>query len=252
VIDKLKKQATIFGNPKRIISDRGTCFTSKDFQQYCKEENIQHVLITTGIPRANGQVERINRTLIPILSKLAAPNSNEWHKYLEVCQQYLNATPHRSTGTTPFKLLFGTNIRIKDEPKIKELIEEEWIKMFEENRDKLRSEAKQNILKIQQENRRNYNKKRKKAKQFKENDLVAIKRTQISPGLKIASKFLGPYQITKKLRNDRYVVRKIGETEGPLETSTSIDNMKPWKENTTDLSSNEDENGTEKESDDNI
>lgn len=40
-----------FGNPRRIISDRGTAFTSKDFQDYCKHENIQHILTTTGIPR---------------------------------------------------------------------------------------------------------------------------------------------------------------------------------------------------------
>lgn len=58
VVDRLKKQAAIFGNPRRIICDRGTAFTSGDFQEYCKYESIQHVLTTTGVPRANGQVER--------------------------------------------------------------------------------------------------------------------------------------------------------------------------------------------------
>lgn len=148
-------------------------------------------------------MERVNRTLIPILTKLSAPNPGEWHKYLELCQKYLNATPHRSTGTTPFKLLFGTLMRIKENPKIKELIEEEWIKMLEESQDELRTEAKEAILKIQQEKRR------KEARKFKENDLVAIKRTQLGPGLKLASKFLGPYQVIKVLRNDRYMVRKL-------------------------------------------
>lgn len=109
VLDKLSTLAAIFGNPKRIISDRGTAFTSNEFHEYCGRENIQHVLITTGVPRANGQVERINRTLIPILTKLTAPKSGEWHKYLWRTQQCLNAD--RSTGKTPFQLMFGTYMR---------------------------------------------------------------------------------------------------------------------------------------------
>jgi len=80
VLDRLKKQAAIFGNPQRIISDRETAFTSKEFETYCEEENIEHILITTGVPRENGQVERVNRTLVSVLTKLAAPNPSEWHK----------------------------------------------------------------------------------------------------------------------------------------------------------------------------
>jgi len=58
VLDIQKKQSIIiFGNPRRIISDRGVAFASNDFQSYCREENIEHVLITTGMPRSNGQVE---------------------------------------------------------------------------------------------------------------------------------------------------------------------------------------------------
>lgn len=247
VLDKMKKQANIFGNPRQIISDRGTGFTSREFEQYCKEEGIEHHLITTGVPRGNGQVERVNRTLIPLLSKMSAPKPDEWHKYLELCQRYLNATPHRSIGTTPFNLLFSSNIRMKEDVKIKELIEKEWIQMFEEDRNELRIAAKEKILKVQQENRRHYNRRRKEAQKFKEDDLVAIKRTQLGPGLKLAPKFLGPYQVVKILRKDRYVVQKIGESEGPLQTTTSIDHIKPWTDTTPDYSSTEDDEEDEKD-----
>ncbi|KYM97372.1 hypothetical protein ALC62_11977 [Cyphomyrmex costatus] len=47
--------------------------------------------------------------------------------------------------------------------------------------------------------------------------------TQITPGSKIGAKFLGPYEITKVLRGDRY-----GEHEGPRTTSTSADHIKRW------------------------
>jgi len=60
---------------------------SNDFQK--------HVLITIGIPRANSQAERINRTLISLLTKLADPVQEEWHRYLGFAQQCLNTTLQR-------------------------------------------------------------------------------------------------------------------------------------------------------------
>jgi len=56
VLNKLEKQASVFGNPKRIITDRGTAFSSNAFEDYCTRENIQHLMIATGVPRGNGQV----------------------------------------------------------------------------------------------------------------------------------------------------------------------------------------------------
>lgn len=228
VITRLKKQSVNFGNPRRIISDRGTAFTSTAFEGYCQDENIEHVLITTGIPRANGQIERVNRSLIPLLTKLSAPNPEQWYRHLDVAQKYLNATPSRSTKATPFQLLFGTHMKMRENPQIRQMIEEEWVMLFEEERDQLRAEARENISRTQAQNRKDFNKKRKKATTYSEEDLVAIRRTQAGPGLKFCPKFLGPYRVTAVLRGDRYLVEKVGEHEGPQATSTAADNMKLW------------------------
>ncbi|GFX29630.1 pro-Pol polyprotein [Trichonephila clavipes] len=56
-LDKLKLQQKTFGNPKRMITDKGSPFNSKGFDDYCTEENIQNLQIT-GVPRGNGQVWR--------------------------------------------------------------------------------------------------------------------------------------------------------------------------------------------------
>ncbi|GFV22149.1 retrovirus-related Pol polyprotein from transposon 17.6 [Trichonephila clavipes] len=95
---KLKQQQKIFSNPIRIISDRGSAFTSKLFNDYCDEENIQHLQITTGVPRGNGHVERIHRTLIPVLAKLSLDDSTKWYKYVDRLQRILNSTICRSTN----------------------------------------------------------------------------------------------------------------------------------------------------------
>ena len=119
IISRLEKQSVCFGNPQRIISDRGTAFTAGVFENYCNKKCIEHVWITTGIRRANGQVERVNGMLVPLLEKLSAPTPGEWFRHLEKAQRYLNATPSRSTNVTPLQLLFGTQMRTQDDPQIR-------------------------------------------------------------------------------------------------------------------------------------
>ncbi|GFW30350.1 transposon Tf2-6 polyprotein [Trichonephila clavipes] len=225
-LEKLKQQQKTFGNPIRIISDRGSAFTSKLFNDYCDEENIQHLQIATGVPRGNGQVERIHRTLIPVLTKLSLDDSTKWYKYVDRLQRILNRTISRSTKWTPFELLVGIKMRNKEDILIKDLLLEEMAKELLEQREFLRNDAKKNIESLQSENRKTYNRRRKKASLYKEGDLVAIQRTQFGAGLKLRPKFLGPYKVTKVNSKDRYEVEKVGQHDGPNSTTTSADLMK--------------------------
>lgn len=228
VIARLTKQAAIFGNPRRIITDHGTAFTSGDFKAYCDCEKIEHILTTVGVPRGNGQVERINRIVIPLFSKLSAPHPENWFKHVDRVQQFLNATPARSTGFSPFEILLGQCMRLRDDFELRRLIEEDTINDLQEKRASLREQARAAVEKIQRENKKIYNRKRKKSNLYHVGDWVAIKRTQAAPGRKFHAKFLGPYEIIKVLRGDRFVVAKVGEHEGPRTTSTAADNMKRW------------------------
>ncbi|GFT61569.1 transposon Tf2-11 polyprotein [Trichonephila clavipes] len=225
-LEKLKQQQKTFGNPIRIISDRGSAFTSKLFNDYCDEENIQHLQIATGVPRGNGQVERIHRTLIPVLTKLLLDDSTKWYKYVDRLQRILNSTISRSTKWTPFELLVGIKMRNKEDILIKDLLLEEMAKELLEQREFLRNDAKKNIETLQSENRKTYNRRRKKASLYKEGDLVAIQRTQFEAGLKLRPKFLGPYKVSKVNSKDRYEVEKVGQHDGPSSTTTSADLMK--------------------------
>ncbi|XP_072397163.1 uncharacterized protein [Diabrotica undecimpunctata] len=241
VISCLEKQRRIFGNRSGMITDRGTAFRSEEFKRYCQQENIQHVLVTTEVPRGNGQVERVNRTMIPVLTKLSLEEPTKWYKNVDRVQNALNSTYQRSIGTTPFEVLVGVKMKNKDDIRIRELIEEEVIKIYDEERKELRERCKEQICKVQAENKKGYNSRRKRAKIYKEKDLVAIKRTQFGPGLKLKIKFLGPYEIVKVKDNDRYDVVKIGEHEGPMRTSTCAEYLKPWVDNESDESESDSE-----------
>lgn len=97
----------------------------------------------TGILRANGKVKRVNQTLILLISKLTALKTGEW--YLSVAQQCLNTTFHHSIGMTPFQVLFGTRLRFKDDPSMREMIKKEFVIYFEEKRDEIREFAKDRL-----------------------------------------------------------------------------------------------------------
>lgn len=62
-----KEQFEYLGISSRLVTDRGTCFTSSKFQSFMEELGIKHVLNAVATPRANGQVERFNRTVISAL-----------------------------------------------------------------------------------------------------------------------------------------------------------------------------------------
>ncbi|GFS46776.1 pro-Pol polyprotein [Trichonephila inaurata madagascariensis] len=142
---------------------------------YC-EENIQLLQIATCILRGNRQVERIHRTLIPVLTKLSLDDSKKWYKYVDKLQRILNRPICRSTKWTPFKLLIGTKMRNKEDIRIKDLLLEEMAEELQEQGEFLRNDAKKNFETIQSENRKTlYNKRRKDKLNVQEGDLVAIK-----------------------------------------------------------------------------
>ena len=110
VICSLKKYFEYYSRPNRIISDRGTCFTSAEFSEFLLSCNISHVKVAVGSPQANGQVERVNRVLTPILSKITEPiQHSDWTSKLTDVEFAINNSVHCTVKTTPAILLFGTN-----------------------------------------------------------------------------------------------------------------------------------------------
>lgn len=184
-------------------------------------------MCTTGVHRSNGQVERIHRIVIASLSKLSLEDPEKWFSNVTRVQKVLNSTNQRSVKTTPFELMFGTTMKGID-LEIKQIIDEEIQEEFKDERNEMRRNAKEQILKIQEENRRTFNKKRKPPKHYEVNDLVAIAKTQFATGAKLKTKNAGPYKVTRVKGNDRYEVEKIEKSDGPKRTTTAVDMMTPW------------------------
>lgn len=117
-----------------------------------------------GIPRGNGQVARIQEIIINVPAKLTVEGPTKWYKYITSVQSIMNSICSRSTEFTPFELLTGV-VKHGHQPdlRIKEILDEEHLNATMRER-KIRKEIpKENILKIQKENRKHIAKKGKRS-----------------------------------------------------------------------------------------
>ena len=125
-------------------------------------------------------------------------------RYVEDVQEMINSTHCRNINTTPFELMIGVKMKTSLQLEIRKCIEDNLITLFQSERNERRSSAVVQIAKVQAENRRNFNRRRKPSDKYSERDPVAIKRTQFGPGFKLKPKFLGPYQVSKVKPNNTY------------------------------------------------
>jgi len=234
VSDHLQGLFNTFGKPTHIITDRGTAFTSKEFESFLKLNNVKHRLIAVAAPWANGMAERVNRFLKSSLTKLIN-SPQDWKQHLGQMQYIINNTYHSVIKTSPAMLMLGYEQRNhSDFPLsqfVKELADVDSNLILE--REKNREQAKKATDLIREYNKKYHDTKHKKPSLYKEGDYVVIRDSQIKPGenSKLKPKYRGPYQITKALGNSRYVVQDIpgfNHTQRPLDTILSADRLKPW------------------------
>ncbi|CAK1595379.1 unnamed protein product [Parnassius mnemosyne] len=232
VIQELENISKIFGNPRRLITDAGSAFTSKIFKNYCFNKNIRLHTVATGMPRSNGQVERFNRTILEAMKTMGADlNEDCWDKCIIPLQQAINSTFHKTTKAVPSEVFFGYRLRTDSDNLMPEL---ENVDGFTTDVTKLRKYVDKNIRTNANSQKKNFDIKRTKAKQYNEGDLVLLKiqsMTNDGRSRKLLPTFKGPFQIKKCLGQDRYEVQDMRGSERSSRTYKGVaaaENLKPW------------------------
>jgi transposase InsO family protein len=71
-----------FGIPHAFVTDNGTQFDCKQFQKWCSELRIWNDYSSVLNPKANGQVEATNKTLMRTLKKKLQKKKGAWVEYV--------------------------------------------------------------------------------------------------------------------------------------------------------------------------
>lgn len=234
VIEKFTPIFDMCGNPRQIISDRGTAFSSTEFSEFLHSRNIVQHLVAVAAPWANGLVERANRFLKSSLKKIIDDHM-DWPEAIPAIQYVINNTYHTSIKSSPAKLLFGFDQRNHADVKLTKFLSDR-VKTdltCEKDRDDSRHLASITTNRIKQYNKIYYDKRHKTPTMYNSGDHVMIRDTTIKPGeeKKFKSAFKGPYLVDKVLSKNRYVIKDVpghNNNPRPYNSILSPDRMKLW------------------------
>ena len=102
----------LHGVPKRIVSDRGTQFTSRFWKGFHKSLDTRLAFSSTYHPQTDGQTERTNQILEDMLRACALKHGGSWDKSLPYAEFSYNNSYQASLKMSPFKVMYGRKCRI--------------------------------------------------------------------------------------------------------------------------------------------
>lgn len=235
VIKVLQDIFDTFRAPDRLVSDRGSCFTSHSFRRFCLDRGIKHILNAVASPRSNGQVERYNRTVLDSLTALnIGDDDREWDNKLGKIQWGLNNTLQKTIGRSPAEVMFGMEMSSELNPSLNRVAEEASKGRKTLSLPSIRSEVKCRIDKVQDAQKRYYDQGRRPARNYQIGDLVKITKVAFhndGKSTKLMPSYEGPFKIVKVIGNDRYRIAPIPGFEGAKnkrKTTVAVDRIQPW------------------------
>jgi hypothetical protein len=101
----------LHGVPKKIISDRGSQFTSWFWEQLHDSLDTKLRFSTAYHPQTDGQTERTNQVLEDMLRACAILYGTSWDKCLPYAEFLYNNSYQASLKKSPFEALYGRKCR---------------------------------------------------------------------------------------------------------------------------------------------
>ena len=103
-IEQLRSLFSVHGLPEVLLTDNGTVFTSSEFEEFMKKNEIRHVKSAPFHPASNGLAERAVQTFKEGMKKQSTESLNTPIAHFLF---HYRITPCTTTGTGPAELLFG-------------------------------------------------------------------------------------------------------------------------------------------------
>ena len=101
-----------FGVPEHLHTDQGKNFDSTLVKEVCRLLGIDKTRTTAYHPQSDGLVERLNRTILNMLSTVLEEDIWDWDLKLPLIMLAYRTSVQETTGASPFSLLFGREARL--------------------------------------------------------------------------------------------------------------------------------------------
>jgi hypothetical protein len=192
----------LHGVPKKIVSDRGTQFTSHFLQQLHEALGMHLKFSSAYHPQTDGQTKRTNQILEDMLRACALQGKIGWDKRLPYAEFSYNNSYQASLKMSPFEALYGRNCRTPlhwDQPGERQVFGPDILLEAKENIRMVREN-----LKAAQSRQWSYADTKRRELSFEVGDHVYLKVLPIRGtkrfGVKgkLAPHYIGPYQIQAK------------------------------------------------------
>lgn len=215
------------GIPNRVISDRGTCFTGRAFKNFCHLRGISHTLNSTRHPQANGQVERVNRTIIPLLS-IMSKDQEHWDDRISELERHLNSAVNKTSTRSPFEILHGYRPRYHGGALASlSRTRDDWT-----DPSVLQGQAHNTIAAGQMRMKQYYDQRHHDGTTFDIGEVVVmLRQPRAHQSAKLQAKYRErPLQIMEILPGDTYrVAEVVGDGREVYATTAHVSQLKSWK-----------------------
>ncbi|KAG1964568.1 retrotransposable element [Pimephales promelas] len=188
----------LHGLPMDVVSDRGSQFISKFWQEFCKLLGATVSLSSGYHPQSNGQSERANQDLERMLRCLVAKNPSSWSQQLSMVEYAHNSLPVSSTGLSPFKCSLGYQPPIF--PSLESEVAVPSAHAFVQRCHRTWTRARETLLQAGRRMKAKADRHRSKPPVYVVGQKVWLSTKNIplrSVSNKLAPKFIGPFPVTK-------------------------------------------------------
>ncbi|GAU12536.1 hypothetical protein TSUD_182500 [Trifolium subterraneum] len=212
-----------FGIPQVVVTDNGTQFTNKKFQEFLAAIGTTQRFASVEHPQTNGQAEAANRVLLRGLRRRIGASKGNWTEELHNVLWSYRTTPHSTTGETPFRLTYGTEAVIpveigepssRIEYPLEESINDELLREELDLVEELRTGASLREATLKQKIDARHDKKVIK-REFEVGSLVLRRNQKDSREGKLAANWEGPYRVRAKTENGAYHLEDLYGKEIP-------------------------------------
>ena len=226
-----------FGAPEFLLSDRGSGFLNDFTLALLQQMRIKKLNISAYHPQTNGQVERVNGTILDMI-KTTAIEKSDWAHILQPLIFAYNTSIHESLQESPYFVLFGHQARQPFGPTsitpALAIAEDAVMGRVNEIVDHFtatREYVKEKIKQAQEKYLRDENGKPTTLPVFSVGDKVfykSIYRPTSGETRKFLPTWIGPYVILKRHSEVTYTIKQF-DVENAIPFVTHVTRLKPYR-----------------------